>query len=107
MSIVLTETYVVKSESTEKFTPLLNEFLAYKREHGDLFAGLKSWKLYKQEIGQPGGLYIEMWEFESLAAMEEINARVFGDAGMKAIQEAFHRLVEPATFSSAIWRPVA
>ena len=107
MSIVLTETYVVKSESAERFTPLLSEFLAYKREHANLFAGLKSWKLYKQEIGRPGGLYIEMWEFESLAAMEEINARVFGDVVMKGIQEAFHRLVEPATFTSAVWRPVA
>ena len=107
MSIVLTETYVVKSESAAEFAPLLNEFLVYKSEHADLFAGLKSWKLYKHQIGQPAGLYIEMWEFESLAAMEEINARVFGDEGMKAIQGAFHNLVEPATFSSSIWRPVA
>ncbi len=39
--------------------------------------------------------------------MEQVNDRVFSDPGMKAIQEAFHQLVEPTTLSSSIWRPVA
>jgi len=107
MSIVLTETYVVKAERQAEFTALLNKFLSYKKEHAPLFDGLRSWRLYKQEIGQPAGLYVEMWEYQGLGQMEEINARIFADEGMKAIQAAFHELIEPATFCASIWRPVA
>jgi hypothetical protein len=107
MSIFLVETYVLKTEKSTEFTPLLNEFLKYKKEHAQLFEGLKSWKLYKQKYGQIAGLYIEMWEYESLAHMEDINKRIFEDEEMKRINEDFHQLVEPATFSASIWSPVA
>jgi len=107
MSILLVETYVVRAEKRAEFTPLLNEFLKYKGDHPQLFDGLKSWKLYKQDIGQPAGLYIEVWEYESLAQMEETGSRIFADEGMKRISAEFHQLVEPATFSAGIWSPVA
>jgi hypothetical protein len=107
VSVVLTETYVVKTDMQAEFTRQLDQFLKFKTEHPQLFAGLRSWKLYKQEIGQQAGAYIEMWEYESLAEMEQVNARIFGDKGMKAIQMAFNGLVEPATFCTSVWRPVA
>jgi len=107
MSIVLTQMYVVKAERQAEFTPLLNEFLAVKKARPELFDGLKSWKLYRQEIGRPAGLYVEMWEYESLAQMEETNERIHKDEGMDAIRSAFHQIVEPATLSEGVWRPVA
>jgi hypothetical protein len=107
MSIFLVETYVVKAEKRIEFTPLLNEFLSYKEKHSQLFQGLKSWKLYKQDYGGISGLYIEMWEFESLSDLEKINTRIFEDEGMKKIGADFHQLVEPATFSANLWKPVA
>ncbi len=39
--------------------------------------------------------------------MEETNARIHKDAGMDAIRAAFHQMVEPATLSESVWRPVA
>jgi hypothetical protein len=39
--------------------------------------------------------------------MEETNARVFGDGAMQRISRGFHQLVEPATLSASIWRPIA
>ena len=107
MSILLIETYVVKAEKQAKFTPLLNEFLKYKMDHAQLFSGVKSWKLYKQDFGAIAGMYIEVWEYESLADMDKINKRIFEDEGMKKIGVEFHQLVEPATFSANIWSPVA
>jgi hypothetical protein len=107
MSIVLTEMYVVKAERQAEFTPLLNEFLALKKERPELFDGLNAWKLYRQEIGRPAGLYVEMWEYGSLAQMEETNARIHKDEGMDAIRAAFHQMVEPATMSESVWRPMA
>lgn len=107
MSIFLVETYVVKAEKRAEFTPALNEFLDYKKNHAPLFQGLKSWKLYKQDYGMVAGMMIEMWEFESLSEMEKIDARIFADEGMKKISANFHQLIEPATFSANIWKPVA
>ena len=43
MSIVLTEMYVVKAERQAEFTPLLNEFLALKKERPELFDGLNAY----------------------------------------------------------------
>lgn len=60
MSIFVVETYVVRPEKREEFTPALNEFLKFKETHPELFVGLKSWKLYKQEFVGINGLYIEM-----------------------------------------------
>jgi hypothetical protein len=107
MSVYLVETYVVKAEKQGEFTPLLNEFLKYKEKHHQLFKGLKSWRLYKQDYGGISGLYIEMWEYENLGDLEKINTRIFKDAGMKKIATHFHQIVEPATFSANIWSPVA
>jgi hypothetical protein len=107
MSILLVETYVVKAEKQAEFTPLLESFIEYKKDNPQLFEGLKSWTLHKQDIGHPAGMYIEQWEYESLAQMEEIDGRIFADEGMGRIQAAFHQLVEPATFSASIWSLVA
>jgi hypothetical protein len=107
MSVFVVETYVVKSEKRDDFTPALNEFLEFKKTHKELFKGLKSWKLYKQEYGAISGMYIEMWEYENMLEMETISSRIFSDNGMKKISKGFHKLVEPATFSASIWSSVA
>jgi hypothetical protein len=107
MSIISVETYVVRTEKSMEFTALLNEFLKFKKAHPQLFKGVKSWKLYKQDYGQPAGMYIEMWEYGNLAQIEETNRRVFSDERMKKINAAFHELVVPATFSASIWNRVA
>jgi hypothetical protein len=107
MSVLQVETYVVRVEEADGFEPALGEFLQFRDTHPDLFSGVRSWALYRQEYGGVAGLYMEVWEFDDLAGMEEANARVFADETMKGIQRGFHQLVEPATFSASIWRPVA
>ena len=107
MSIFLVETYVVRAEKLSEFDPALNEFLKFKETRSELFKGLRSWKLLKQEYGGVSDMYIEMWEFDSLAAMETMNARLSSDEGMKRIGRKFHELVESTSFSANIWYPVA
>lgn len=107
MSIIAVETYVVRAEKSVEFTTLLNDFLKFKKAHPQLFKGVKSWELYKQDYGQPAGMYVEMWEYGNLAQLEETNRRIFADERMKKINAAFHKLVVPATFSASIWNRVA
>jgi hypothetical protein len=107
MSVFMTETYVVRRDKQREFDALLEEFLAFKTQHAGLFEDVRSWTLRRQEIGAPAGLYAETWEYESLAAMEQAGERIFSDEGMKAISEAFHALLVPATFASSVWTAVA
>jgi hypothetical protein len=107
MSVVVVETYVVKGDRVGEFEPALEEFLRFKDANPQLFAGVRSWGLYRQDYGGIAGLYAETWEFDDLAGMEEITARIFADPTMKGIQGGFHQLVEPTAFSASIWRPVA
>ena len=106
MGVFMVETYVVKSEKRDEFMPALKEFLAYKEKHSALFKGLKSWKLFRQDYGALSGMYVEMWEFDSLADLEKNTARIFKEGGMKKISQGFHQLIEPATYSANIWTPV-
>lgn len=107
MSIFLVETYVVRAEQKEEYLKQLDAFVKFKKDHAQLFEGLISWKLLKQDLGQPAGMYIELWEYENLGDYEESDGRIFADAGMKEISRKFHLLVDPATFTASIWSPVA
>ena len=107
MSVVVVETYVVKTEKAGEFEPALEEFLQFKDANPQVFEGVRSWSLYRQEYGGIAGLYAETWEFDDLGAMEEATARVFAHEKTNSIQTGFHQLVDPATFSATIWRPVA
>ena len=97
MSSLLLETYVVRAEKHSEFTQLLDKFIKYKEDHRKLFGGLKSWKLYKQDSVQPANLYMEVWEFDSPAQMEEMRGRIHTDEGMKSITAEFQQVLEQAT----------
>jgi hypothetical protein len=107
MSVLVVETYVVRAERRDDYDPALLEFLDFKGRNPELFLGLVSWRLWKQEYGGVSDMYVEMWEYESLTEMERVSDRIFADEGMKKISRGFHQLVEPATFTAAIWSPVA
>jgi hypothetical protein len=106
MSIYLVETYVLRVEKHAAYHQQLKGFLKYKEGHSMLFKGLKSWKLFKQDLGQPAGMYIEMWEYENYAEYEKNDGCIFADEGMKKISAEFHKLVEPNSFSATIWSSV-
>ncbi len=106
MSVFLVQKYVIQADRRGRFKPLLKEFLAYKEAHAELFKGLRTWKLFKQNLGDPSDLYIEMWEYEDITGMDAINKRIFADVGMKKISDEFHDIIEPATFSQSIWNAI-
>jgi len=106
MSVYIVETYVVRPEKLDKFTPELNKFLRFKEKNPKLFQGLKSWKLFKQEYGGTTHMYIEMWEYASLADMDRINKKIFAHEKMKKIAQGFHHLIESTSFSTSIWYSV-
>jgi len=51
-------------------------------------------------------MYVEMWEYASLADMEKISDRIFAHEKMKKISQGFHQLIESTSFSTSIWYPI-
>jgi len=106
MSVFTVENYIVRAEKKSEFDVLLEEFRSFKETHPELFEGLRSWKLFRQEYGSICGLYIEMWEYNSLGDMDTINNRIFSNENMRRIDQEFHQLIEPTSFSASIWRQI-
>jgi hypothetical protein len=106
LSIFRVETYVVKLERMDEFTSAMNEYLRYREAHPDLFSGLKSWEILRQEYGPVTGMYMEIAEFDSLSELETTVNRVHQDEGMKRIIRGFYEFLDPATLSDSIWSPV-
>jgi hypothetical protein len=107
LSIFRVENYVIKPERKDEFTIALNEYLRYRDTHPDLFKGLKSWKIMRQEYGAHTGMYMEIAEFDNLAELETTVNRVHQDKEMKKIIRPFYELIDPTTLSDSIWSPVS
>jgi L-rhamnose mutarotase len=107
MSVFYVETYVVKAEKRKEYKLLLARLLKHKKNHPKLFKGVKSYKIYQQEFGTPAGMFIVIWEYENWNDIQTANNRIHKDKEIQKIHKAFHRLIEPATFTGNIWHPIA
>jgi hypothetical protein len=107
MSVLVLETYQVDPDKDAQFGPRLQEFLSYKDSHPEVFPALRSWKLFRQRVGAGVGSYLEMWEYDDVAAVEEGERAAKADEGMRAISAGFHELLQPGTFATSVWNQVA
>jgi len=107
MSVLVVETYSVNPEKAALFAPRLQEFLRYKDSHPEVFPSLRSWKLFRQNVGSVVGSYLEIWEYDDMAAVKEAERATEDDEGMRAISAGFHELLQPGTFATGVWSLVA
>lgn len=88
----------------------MKEFLKFKKANPKAFEGVKSFRLFQQEIGGVYGSYVEMWEFKSKEDMEKFNARMMKDMmknkEMKKIDAEFQKMVDHTTLTQSIWNTV-
>jgi hypothetical protein len=106
MTVFIVQTYVARPDKGEELSVALDEIRNYKEARPKLFSGVKSWKLFKQEFGGISGMYMEMWEFSSLADMENNTERLHADEGIKKMIQEFHHLIESTSFSTSIWHQI-
>jgi hypothetical protein len=103
MSVFLVETYVIKPDKQAEFT-------AYKKKWKKFFAKwlkeLKSYKMLTQLFGGNYGGYVEMWEFEDMANLEQFYGRVMHSDYPTKLQPEFLSLLVPGAYSMSIWNPV-
>ena len=107
MAVVSVSTYVIKYEEQAEFQALMKEFLKFKKANPKAFEGVKSFRLFQQEIGGVYGSYVEMWEFKSKEDMDRFNAEMMKDMTknkeMKKIDAEFQKMVDHTTLTQSIW----
>ncbi len=78
MSIVEVETWLIADGNQEQHDEMIRTWVAFLKEHPDLFEGWKSVRYYRQ-VGIPGGeatgRYIMMFEYESMEARNAYKER--------------------------------
>jgi hypothetical protein len=110
MAVVSVSTYVIKYEKQAEFQALMKQFLKFKKANPKAFEGVKSFRLFQQEIGGVYGSYVEMWEFKSKEDMDKFNAEMMKDMmknkEMKKIDTEFQKMVDHTTLTSSIWNTI-
>jgi len=110
MTVVSVSTYVIKYEKQAEFQALMKQFLKFKKANPKAFEGVKSFRLFQQEIGGVYGSYVEMWEFKSKEDMDKFNAEMMKNVTknkeMKKIDTEFQKMVDHTTLTSSIWNTI-
>jgi len=107
MSVIVVETYVVKSEKQDVFRSSLQRILQYKKENPEKFKEMKSKRIFAQMFGGVSGGFIEMNEFDTLADAEQYMSRVFQDEEFLKLYQDAKLLLVPATYSLNVWKAIA
>ena len=106
MTIFMVETYVIKPKKLAEFTAYKKKISSWKETHQELFATVKSYRMFARAIGGTWGGFMEMWEFENLADCETWMNKIMQSEYPTALQPEFLASVTPATYSITIWNPV-
>jgi len=109
MTVFGVEIYVIKPEKQAEFKAYKKKwekFFEYKEGHIQRFEGVKSYKLFAQMLGGNVGGYVEMWEFENLAALEKFFNKVMQSDYATKLSPEFMNLIVPATYSMNVWNSV-
>ncbi len=106
MTVFMVETYVVKPEKHGEYMLLLKRFPKLMKKKANMFKVVKSYKVFAHMFGGVMGGYVELYEFNSLADVESLFAKVFADKEIADFHQQFMTCIEPSTYKFAIWNPV-
>jgi len=105
MTVYWVGTYFVKAEKREEFISAMKKQKEHIAKNREEFKEIKSWRLFTQVYGGTYMSFIDIWEYDSLAACEKYESE-WGPSGRLAeFGVAYGNLVEGETMSDSIWRP--
>ena len=109
LTVFLVETYVIKPDKQPEFVAYKEKwkkYFGYKEGHLERFKEVKSHRTFSQMLGGNWGGYVEMWEFENLAACEKFFNKIMKSDYMTKLNPQFASLVVPAAYSMNVWSSV-
>jgi nitrate/nitrite transporter NarK len=105
MTVYWASTYFVRTEKREEFLAAMKKQKEYIAKNRKEFKEIKSWRLYTQIYGGTFMSFIEMWEYDSMAACDKYESEWFHGGRLAEFGAAYVKLVEGGTMSSLIWKP--
>jgi hypothetical protein len=102
ITVVVVWKWVVKAEKQEEHARMMKKYIKWLKTP-PIPKELKSVKAFTQTFGGAYGSYIELIEYESLAAYEKANEKNLKDKEYMEILQEFIRVIEPAQLSIEVW----
>jgi len=105
MTVYWASTYFVRIEKREEFLSAMKKQKEHIAKNRKEFREIKSWRLYTQIYGGTYMSFVDVWEYDSLAALDKYESE-WGPGGRLAeFGKAYMNLVEGEMMSSMIWKP--
>ena len=98
MTVVVAWKWVVRAEKQKEYDAMMKRYLKWLKEP-PIPKELKSVRAFTKIFGGPYGSYVELIEYENLAAYEKANQRNLRDKEYMEILKDFTETIEPATLS--------
>ena len=103
MSIFNVVTFVVRPEKESKVTQLLKELREHFFNNKEVYKEVKSMNFFTQLYGGTYGTFVDLEEYDSLAACEEAQKTMEKDEVVMKIYNELITLFEPSTYSINVW----
>jgi len=106
MSIFTVATYYVRPEDRKKYLAAMEKLRKRLAKDRRTFRSVKSWRLFSQMYGGIYTSFVDIWEYESMAAQEKFEREWMEGGKLEEFGEVYLRLVKGSTMSWSIWSPV-
>ena len=103
MSIFNVVTFVVRPEKQSKATQLMKELKEHFNNNKEMYKEVKSMNFFYQIYGGTYGTFVDLEEYDSFAACEEIQKTMEKDEVVMKIYQELIKLFEPSTYSINVW----
>ncbi len=105
MTVYWVSTYSVRYEKREEFLSAMKKQKEHIAKNRKEFREIKSWRLYTQVYGGSYMSFIDIWEYDSMAACDKYESEWLPGGRLAEFGAAYANLIEGGAMSSFIWRP--
>jgi hypothetical protein len=105
MTVVVAWKWVVKPEKQKEYDAMMKRYIKWLKEP-PIPKELKSVRAFTGMFGGTYGSYVELVEYESLAAYEKVNEKNLKDKEYMQLMKDFLETIEPSTLSIEVWNTI-
>ena len=105
MSVYLLETWTIKPEDKERHDLIWKRYVRYMNQNPELFASIKSMKIYEKLLGNTSITHAQIVEFDSLEDKEILDHKLSQDRESGEFHRKLMRVKDPATTTEIICEP--
>lgn len=106
MTVFLVRTYIVKPDKLRAHIDWGKKLIVLMKKQPNLFAGVKSMRVFSHKYGGKVGGYTAMWKFDNLVDAEKWERSFLDVKEEMSLRSEFLALIVPGSYSEYIWEPI-